>query len=821
MATVRYDVLAAFVGPDNVSGNIASGDIKQLSRVQSSNYNIEIQRDNVMGLGTSFANDTVKESPFVNLSMEYLVTNGENEKNIGFVVDGTHGSLLNMDSGVRDYFILVNKPSETPIVMGVGNGVLMKYAVSAQVGSFVKANIDVRGFNIKVDMGTSGNYVPHVNVSGKQSSSITYQLPPVQQDTKSRTVGGIEDNIYVGPGNLEIKFPNNSAFGMVLSGDAKSHLQSFDFNVSLDRNEITKIGNRYPFKRCLSLPTSLTLSANFILSNFVADNIQNYFCQAHEDIEINVKSNTCTNTDMFWQSQGSKDKLKYLFKGMKMQSFASSDTLTDRKSVSITWAVPIGNILDLNRNLFMSGDFGSYLFPTSSVRTVSGEAGITGQALMPLTTEFVYERVKADVSTPEFNLVMSSNFDIYGGNPPYLTFFDGNSGIYDISGKFGSNIVQTTFPLNSDSYDTTVDGLPTSGFSYQYSTFTPQYFTGYPARLDAHTGIYNFAFNSKGFNTEPIEIAFAGLPTWITPYIQYPKFSIDPYKPYYFNSFGLGVNAVDVPTGTPFIFQMIARNSKFKKLYQFSGSTPYAFPVQLPQIYAKKVSLWLNPYDETKVSRDSNNFISGLDSSCLRTNHFNTISGSGTNPTYVYQGLNSKSYMNIDSGAFLQRTGTNRTYDFSNFSLFAVTRPSLTSESGASLLLFYQSNTGIVNAGNAAFFGRKALSQDFIFYYTNPTGTSGFSGVNSNTLQVTSAFDTNVFSLASVVFDGKVASGRKNGAVVGTQNLFILPSGNFDRIEVGSHDLHSDIAEMIFLPYRLQDSEILEVEAYLRYKWGF
>jgi hypothetical protein len=817
MASIKYDTLTVFVGPDTVSGNVPSGDIKQLNRIQSTNYQIELQRENVRGLGTAYANDGRVEAPFVNLTIDYLVTNGRNEKTLGFAVDGEHGSYLNLNSGERDFFIQIKQPSETPMVLAIGNGMLTRYSVNASVGEFVKATAEIRGFNLQLDEGTSGNVLPRLDYNGN-SFGYTYQLPPYTPDTQERDVGYIGDNIYVAPHHLDIYFPNNMAFGTILSGSKRSHLQNFTLSINAPRDEITRIGERYPFKRCLQLPAEISLSANVVLDKLVADKIQNYFCQEDYDVTIDIRDNSCQTTNEFWESEQDTVRMKYMLRGLKLKSIQSSDSIGERKNVAFEWSVPIGNILNLNRNLFMSGNYGRYLFPLDSSREVSGE-NVTGQNLRNIVREVKYKRTKVDVKDPDFNVDFSGNFTVSATDPDYAIYYQGSSGVISGSGVFGQELTVSTYPYNSDSYNTVYNGLPANSVAKKFATFYPKYAVGYPGWIDRPSGQYSFVTKGEGFNTEPVEISFANIPTWIDVGVEYSKFSIDPYKPYFFNTFNFAINDVSVPTGLAFEFQMIARNSKFRKIYTLSAQTPYSFHITLPDSIKKRTSLFLEPYDETTFITNPQEEIQSILSDTYRADYFSGISGSGFAPTIIPTGLNNKHYIHIESGANLIHQGP-WLQDFRNFTFFAVYKPSLNSISGAALLQFYhQGGSGLSNTANAAFFGRKALSQDLEFYYTNASGTSGLSPAPTNHLNVTSTWDTNNWNIATITFDGAIASGRRNGVHVSSQSMVITNSGYFSHVVIGS-GMEGSVAEMILLPYKLLPDEVVNVENYLKYKWG-
>lgn len=814
MNVVRYDTLGVFVGPPTPSGNVPSGDIKQMTRVQSSNYSIELQRDLIVSLGSAFGNDGNVQTPFATVNFDYFVTNGENEKNLGFVVDGSHGAFTNLNSGERSYFLLVNK--DEPMTLAIGNGLVTKYGISARVNDFMRANVEIRGFNIQLDQGTSGNYLPDVNRNGVPFNQYTYQLPPLQTETRDRLAGIIEDNLYIGPRQIVMRFPSGAAFGTPLSGNNKSHVQSFSFNIGLDRNELIQIGERYPFKRCLSLPTELTLSTEVLLNKYEADNMQNYFCYGGTDIEIDILSDSCTTTDDFWENEEGTVKLKYLFKGMKLRSFSSEDAIGNNKQVSISWSVPIGNLLDVGRNLFISGDWGRYAFPIDEIFSLVGEPSITGQGLSPFSKEIRYKRTKLDVKSPDSFTKFTSDLQTSLEDPTYYVYYQGSSGAVSGSG-FGGELVESTFPYNSDSVSTIISSLPQSGVGQKFSTFYPKYAIGYPGYYEKQSGKYSFYVKGEGFHTEPLYIDFASLPDWLNVEAEYPSFQIDPYKPYYFNSLNLNIGAVDVPTGYAFDIEMINRNSTMKKIVKIGIETPYSFHISLPPSYLRKTSLFLQPYNETTVTKNSDNYLISLENSSYRSGTFTAITGLDQTITYRHKELNGKSYLSFDSGAMLRYTG-GFMHDFRQFTMYVVYRPSGNCATDAQLLHFYQTNTGVLGYRNEAFLKRKGNSQDLEFYYVNPTGATGYyTGAH---LQVTSTWDSNRWNLATIIFDGATASGYRSGALVGTASFGIPASGSFSHIDVGS-GFHGDIGEIIVQPYKAHPIDKIRIEGLLNYKFGF
>lgn len=813
-STLKYDSQAVFASNPTASGNLTTGDIRQLSRVQSANFSIDIQREDVGGLSTAMVSENIVIAPTVNLDFGYLVTNGQNEKTIGFAVDGKHGGLFTLNSGERDYFIYSENQSE-PVVIGIGNGLLSRYSVNGQVGDFLKASASVQGFNIRVDTGTSGNYLPRVDAMGN-GSPYTYVLPPVTHDTKPRTEGGIEDNIFIAPGDMEINFPNDSALGILLSGEGKSHLQDFDISISMDRTEMNKIGSRYSFKRCLHLPLEVSLNARFYVSKFVADKIQNYLCQDSYDVDINIKSPKCTSLDIFWEETSDPQiKLRYGLRGLKLNNIDFGGSIDERVSVNVSWGVKVGNLLSLDKNFFISGDFGAYRFPVESFEDLGPQPVVTGQGLQSFERHIYSKRVKSDVEFGEFKMEMNSDLDIHSGDYPSFIYYQGDMSVEQISGKFGSGIQKADFFVNMDSFSTVYDKLPESGVSQRfYPLRGVPFYSGTPFQADPASGEYRFYFKGVGFNQEPIKLSFAGLPDSVVGAFETEEFTINSYEPYYFNKFYLGVRDTTTATGVPFSFDIVASTSKFKKVYKFDAYTDESYHYILPKYYADKTTLWLDPYVEPSISLGANNIILSFSDESLNNRQFTSFSGSGYRPDYVLNGLNGRPYIHMESGAGFVHSG-GVLQDMRNFTFVSLGYTTAQS-SGADYIRMYNSQNISGRKSNTFRFGQFFDSEDLSFSYTAVTGFSGLSG--APTFILPNGFANGEWTLSVMWYDGQTIRGRVNGATATPVNM-TLSSGSYDTVSVGS-GLYGNLAEMFLMPFAMDLNEISGLENYIRYKWG-
>ena len=195
-------------GPYGPSGSIYRSLLEPLDRVQSINFDFTINRQDINQFGRLARIDSiVMEAPTVNLSYDYYLTDGANERKMGFNIptsDGDGGyrpvsdnywtgdlavsgysalSGLIDDTVGNNYFILVGKEGkdleDDPVtsyvnlpmsdsdfdVISIGNGFISDYNINAAVGSIPTASVSVEAFNVKTDNRASGSSTSHDSVA--------------------------------------------------------------------------------------------------------------------------------------------------------------------------------------------------------------------------------------------------------------------------------------------------------------------------------------------------------------------------------------------------------------------------------------------------------------------------------------------------------------------------------------------------------------------------------------------------------------------------------------------------------------------------------
>lgn len=805
MGTIKYNSLAVYVGPNIVSGDIFPEDIKQMSRIQSTNYQIEIQQDPISSLGTIALNDANSNIPYVNFSMEYLVTNGRNEGSLGFTTDGERGALLGLISGERDIFIKMNN-SNPPAVMCIGNAMVSKYTVTAAVNELLKASVELRGFNIQIDEGTSGNISPRVDKFGNRLG-YKYALPTEDIFATDRKAGFVGENLFASSRQLGIDFLNNYALGTMFNGENSSHLQNFSISIQLDRSEVSQLGEKYPQKRDIKFPIEISVAASLLLDKVSADNISNYFCQNLYDIDLNVYDNNCSTINKLWETEKDTIRLKYSLRGLRLKSIQSRDAIGENKSVTFEWSVPVGNIFDLKRNLFISGDYGRYYFQTDSFNVLATQ--ISGGTVQPVTREIEYKRIKFDSSEPDFNLHFSGNYDLAEDTPDYAKCYNGSIEVINGSGNFGSGLSSRTFEYISDSFSSAITANVNCAESI--STFHPSY--PYGTKDNSSNGSFSYPFVIKGLNliSEPVHLSIADKPTWLDASFDYDDCPLTASKLFFFNRINMSINNMDIPTGYSFSFDVIANSSRFKKLYRLECTTPHSFRKTIPDYYREKTCVFLEPYNEFSMST-VDGYVSTMKNESIRGEIF-----SGNNSVeLVVNGLDEGSYLHFNGGEGLYAKSF-YPIDFRAFTLFVLYKPLADSSENASLIRFSCTGISGVNTNFAAIASIERFGDNLSFAYANNSGVSGIYPGYIAPINISGGWSGD-WTLAMFKNNWGVVNGKLNRVSSVTQVAPINAPITFNAIQVGG-GFHGDIAELLLLPFVLDENQVTEIENYFMYKW--
>lgn len=376
---------AAEAGVD-VNTQLRTG-IMPLRRVQSANYSFSLNRQDVNQFGQLARVDSVSiEPPTVTLDFSYYLTNGINERLLGFNVnaDGQSTSALqdeillgkieeNANPVGKNFFILTSAEGSDAIgsdlsegsdksVIALGNGFVSNYSIEASVGGMPTASVTVDGLNLKSYTGTTG-IIPAIDtIKGIETTGIGFSLPPAvtglgvyEYDGSFKdgdTDFGNEGISCLRPGDITLELGKTGDAGefTILPSDPTkaAHIQSFSIDLPISRSVIDRLGSAYGYARVTDFPVNISVQVSAILSELKEGNITDMLFSSDEhDLTITMREPHPSGVG--------EDALKFTVKGCRLEGESFSSSIGDNKSVDLTFTSQIGGPQDKSNGIFISG----------------------------------------------------------------------------------------------------------------------------------------------------------------------------------------------------------------------------------------------------------------------------------------------------------------------------------------------------------------------------------------------------------------------------------------------------------------------------------
>lgn len=386
------------------TGSVASGIslLKKMDRIQNCNFNFTINRQDINEFGKLARIDSiVMEAPTVGLDFSYYVTDGYNERLMGFNITGvTDTNIVNGAQAIsgllsdlqgNNYYIITVDEGEDVVggtltpnstVVGIGNGFISEYSFEASVGAIPTASVTVEAFNIKSDSAETVTTVnttnaPATTVVGANITSITGTSPAIDlfatPATKLTSIGsrykldysrdftgaigsdagvnftgfttGVSTVSALRPGDIVLSL--GSSVGLTNLTDA--HIQSFSFTLPLSRTILQRLGNTFGFARVVDVPINMDVTISAIVSELKDQNLFDALTSGTQNLSITLKDSSSAN------------KIVYEIRGALLSSETYSENLGDNQTVDLTYSVQIGGANDTTAGLFMSGSYANSL----------------------------------------------------------------------------------------------------------------------------------------------------------------------------------------------------------------------------------------------------------------------------------------------------------------------------------------------------------------------------------------------------------------------------------------------------------------------------
>lgn len=345
--------------------------LSQLKRVQNANYSFTINRQDINQFGHLGRLDSVVlEAPTVSLDFSYYLTDGFNERQMGFITNGQVQNMSGMMTRAQNefgnsYFILTVPEGRDAVagdliveenqksVISMGNAFITDYSIEASVGSFPTVSVNVEAMNIKSDIGTQWKTIPAIDPKdGTLSCGTCFAVPPA--------ITGEGESILK-PGDITIDLQNASLISKSISGlDAgygeedkgSAHIQSFTLSTPMGRTDLQRLGNSYAYTKEMDFPITCTLTVNALVADLKQGNLVDLYCGDKYDMTIKIKPPACLECD----PNDSDEAIIINFNKALLDSESFSSAIGDNKTVDLTFSTQIGGPEEKGVGVFFYGD---------------------------------------------------------------------------------------------------------------------------------------------------------------------------------------------------------------------------------------------------------------------------------------------------------------------------------------------------------------------------------------------------------------------------------------------------------------------------------
>ena len=344
--------------------------IDQIKRVQSANYSFTINRQDINQFGHLGRLDSVVlEAPTVNLDFSYYLTDGYNERLLGFITDGTiqhmSGIMTRKQNEFGNNYFILTVPEgrdavlgdqivdeEDKTVIGLGNAYITDYSIEASVGSFPTVSVTVEGMNIKSDKGTTFKPLPALDPQdGTLLCDSCFTLPPADTGAGASILK---------PGDITIDLQNASLISQQISGnelgygkedEGSAHIQSFTLSTPMSRTSLQRLGSTYAYAKEVDFPLTCTLTVNALVADLKEGNLMDLLCDKYYDFSIKMQHPQCIGCE----PNTAPNAIVIDFKNAILESESFSSSIGDNKSVDLTFTTQIGGPEQQEIGVFFSG----------------------------------------------------------------------------------------------------------------------------------------------------------------------------------------------------------------------------------------------------------------------------------------------------------------------------------------------------------------------------------------------------------------------------------------------------------------------------------
>ena len=385
---ITYNVQDLFFGPPSGEISEIAGYhlLKQIDGVQSVNYDFNITRAEIGVLGKSQnAARQVIEPPSISIDFSYLLNGITNEKRMGLNVasDGTTPAVPfffdnyfneNRTLDSRNIYLVTNLSeldvreqnidyifsSSDPLLIedqrafGYGilafqNSYVSNYSVDISIGSLPKANVSLVADNAIFYSSGSGVHVPRLNTrNGTVYSDGTKILIPKHELSNFTRA--------FRPGDITVNIQRTASATDAPISFETDKIQSFGFEVPLNRENVSYFGHKLYADRPLTLPIKSNINLGLLAGETFSGS---FLSNLNRDDEYNLTV-VCKTSD------GSVG-IRYGLSGAKFDSASYSSAIGENKTSDLKFSVDL-DFDNKIKGIFISGQaktFREYLVDDS------------------------------------------------------------------------------------------------------------------------------------------------------------------------------------------------------------------------------------------------------------------------------------------------------------------------------------------------------------------------------------------------------------------------------------------------------------------------
>ena len=339
----------AFTTGDRIGSDMSGA---YMSAVQSVGVGFSQQRQKSKQVGSkSLAINDITRMPDVDLSISYYYTPAMlNENMLGLINDQTGIAKSAFFSGYTNEdqnFYIANHPDQgsdiiensgipnnnLSEVICIGNAFLTNYSLGFSIGSVPVASTSYKCSNVNIQTDASAIYdIPAINLDSGNNNNVG------RVKLTQSSISGFGD--YTGinrfypplcsPTEVNSTLQNLQIGGAPISGDA--HLQSFSFDIPINRVDLFGLGSDYPYGRKVQYPLTSSVSVEFLVSGLATGEIANLItAESGYDFNIEVVDTGEDFTHTF------------SFSDLKLESSAYNMAVNDQMTYSLSFSHEITN----------------------------------------------------------------------------------------------------------------------------------------------------------------------------------------------------------------------------------------------------------------------------------------------------------------------------------------------------------------------------------------------------------------------------------------------------------------------------------------------